>query len=50
MIVEYAREQKYDLVLQGPVFYAAATIDITDRVLERLRIASKRRATAPLVP
>lgn len=50
VIVEYAREQKYDLVLQGPVLFAAASIDITDRVLERLRSASKASAPAPLVP
>ena len=50
VIVEYAREQKYDLVLQGPVLFAAASIDITDRVLERLRGAAKPRAPAPLVP
>ncbi len=50
VIVEYAREQKYDLVLQGPVLFAAASIDITDRVLERLRNAPRQTAPAPLVP
>lgn len=33
----YAREHGYDLVVQGPVVYASGRIDITDRVLERLR-------------
>ncbi len=50
VIVEYAREQKYDLVLQGPVLFAAASIDITDRVLERLRSVSRPPAPAPNVP
>ncbi len=36
----YAREQGYDIVLQGPVLYASGRIDITDRVLERLRAIS----------
>ncbi len=50
VIVEFAREQKYDLVLQGPVLFASANIDITDRVLERLRTAPRPGAPAPLVP
>ncbi len=50
VIVEYARENDYDLVLQGPVLFASANIDITDRVLERLRLASKAGAPTPLVP
>jgi outer membrane protein len=36
-VASYAREQGFDLVLQGPVLYASGRIDITDRVLERLR-------------
>lgn len=36
-VATYAREQGYDLVLQGPVLYASGRIDITDRVLDRLR-------------
>lgn len=50
VIVEFAREQKYDLVLQGPVLFAASSIDITDRVLERLRRAQPAQSPAPLVP
>jgi outer membrane protein len=37
VVVEFAREQRYDLVVQSPVIYFSATIDITDQVLERLR-------------
>jgi outer membrane protein len=37
VVVEVAREGGYDLVVESPVIYASATIDITDEVLERLR-------------
>lgn len=37
VVVEFAREGGYDLVVESPVIYASATIDITDEVLERLR-------------
>jgi len=43
VVVEYAREQGLDLVVPSPVVYADPRIDITDRVLERLR----RTYTAP---
>ncbi|UXI66802.1 OmpH family outer membrane protein [Tahibacter amnicola] len=36
-VVEYAREQGLDLVVPSPVVYADPRIDITDRVLDRLR-------------
>ncbi len=36
-VVRYAREQKIDLVVESPVVYASASIDITDEVLVRLR-------------
>lgn len=42
-VVEFAREQGLDLVVPSPVVYADPRIDITDRVLERLR----RTYTAP---
>lgn len=45
VVVEFAREDGYDLVLQSPVIYASAAIDITDEVLERLR--SKAAAARP---
>jgi len=48
VIVAYAREHDYELVVQGPVLFAASSIDITDRVLERLRAMPK--ATAPGSP
>jgi outer membrane protein len=37
VVVELARERRYDLVVQSPQIYASASIDITDEVLERLR-------------
>ena len=36
-VAEYAREVGYDLVVQSPVVYVSGRIDITDRVLERLK-------------
>lgn len=36
-VADYARETGYDLVLQSPVVYASGRIDITDRVLDRLK-------------
>ena len=34
VVVEYARERNLDLVVQSPVIYASATVDITDAVIE----------------
>ncbi len=39
-VIAYARAQGYDLVIPAPVLYASAAVDITDRVLERLRAAA----------
>lgn len=36
-IIEFAREENYDLVVESPVLYASAAIDITDQVIERLK-------------
>ena len=36
-IFAYARENQLDLVVQAPVMYASAQIDITDAVLARLK-------------
>ncbi len=35
IIVEIAKQEKYDLILEGAV-YASSSVDITDKVLERL--------------
>lgn len=45
-VAEYAREASYDLVLSSPQLYASGRIDITDRVLDRLR----RQSAAPAQP
>ncbi|MCB1561016.1 MAG: OmpH family outer membrane protein [Xanthomonadales bacterium] len=42
-VAEYAREAGYDLVVGSPVIYASGRIDITDRVLDRLRRGSAER-------
>lgn len=41
-VAAYARENAYDLVTHGPVFYASPSIDITDQVLTRLRQQNNR--------
>jgi outer membrane protein len=46
-VVEFAREQGYDLVVPSPVVYASPGIDITDQVLERLRRGWRERANEP---
>lgn len=46
-VVDYAREQGLDLVVPSPVVYADPRIDITDRVLERLRRDFQSRQARP---
>ena len=36
-VVQFAREQGYDLIVPSPVVYASAKVDITEQILERLR-------------
>ncbi|MGA9341522.1 MAG: OmpH family outer membrane protein [Rhodanobacteraceae bacterium] len=36
-VVEFARDNGYDLIVPSPVVYASARVDITDQVLERLK-------------
>jgi outer membrane protein len=36
-VVEFAREQGYDLIVPSPVVYASPRVDITDKILDRLR-------------
>lgn len=40
-VVEFARDQGYDLIVPSPVVYASPKVDVTDRVLERLRRSAK---------
>ncbi|MEO7916425.1 MAG: OmpH family outer membrane protein [Dokdonella sp.] len=37
VVVEFARDQNYDLIVQSPVIYANPRVDVTESVLERLR-------------
>lgn len=46
-VVEFAREQGYDLVVPSPVVYASPGIDITDQVLERLKRNWRARSVEP---
>jgi outer membrane protein len=36
-VAAFARDENYDLIVSSPVFYASPSIDITDRILARLR-------------
>jgi len=36
-VVEFAREQGYDLIVPSPVIFASPRVDVTERILERLR-------------
>ena len=36
-VVEFAREQGFDLIVPSPVVFASPRVDITDQVLDRLR-------------
>lgn len=44
-VVAFAREQGYDLIVASPVVYAGARVDITDKILDRLRRPSAKGAT-----
>ncbi|MBL8296810.1 MAG: OmpH family outer membrane protein [Rhodanobacteraceae bacterium] len=46
-LIEYAREQGLDLVVTSPVAYADPRIDITDRILERLRRDFQSKQATP---
>ena len=39
VIQQIAKQEKYDLVLTQPVLYASPSVDITDRVLQKLNAA-----------
>ena len=36
-VVEFAREQGFDLIVPSPVIYASPKVDITEQILDRLR-------------
>lgn len=40
-VIAYARSEGYDLVLPGPAVYAGPRVDLTDRILEKLRRESE---------
>jgi outer membrane protein len=47
-VVEFAREQAFDLIVPSPVVYASPRVDVTDQVLERLkRQYNARSGTTP---
>ena len=36
-VVQFAREQGFDLIVPSPVIYASPKVDVTERILDRLR-------------
>ncbi|MGH8172058.1 MAG: OmpH family outer membrane protein [Rhodanobacteraceae bacterium] len=45
-VVEFAREQGYDLIVPSPVVFASPRVDVTDPVLERLKRQYRERSGA----
>ena len=43
-VVEFAREQDFDLIVPSPVIYASPKVDVTERILERLRREAAERS------
>jgi outer membrane protein len=43
-VVEFAREQGFDLIVPSPVVFASPRVDVTDQVLERLKKQFRARA------
>lgn len=46
-VVEFAREQGFDLIVPSPVVYASSKVDVTEQILDRLR---RRPAKSPTPP
>ncbi len=44
-VVQFAREQGFDLIVPSPVVYASPKVDVTEQILERLRRQSIKAAT-----
>ena len=44
-VVEFAREQGFDLIVPSPVVYASPRVDVTERILERLRRQPAKAST-----
>ena len=47
VVVEFARDQSYDLIVQSPVIYANPRVDVTEAVLERLRKELRKSSANP---
>jgi outer membrane protein len=44
-VVEFAREQGFDLIVPSPVVYASPKVDVTEQILDRLRHRPAKSAT-----
>lgn len=43
-VVAFAREQGYDLIVASPVVFASERVDVTDKILDRLRRQASKGA------
>lgn len=43
-VVDFAREQGFDLIVPSPVVYASPKVDVTEQILDRLRRQAARNA------
>lgn len=43
-VVAFAREQDYDLIVASPVVFASERVDVTDKILDRLRRQASKGA------
>lgn len=46
-VVEFAREQGFDLIVPSPVVYASPKVDVTEQILDRLRHRPAKSPTSP---
>lgn len=44
-VVEFAREQNFDLIVPSPVIYASPKVDVTEQILDRLRRQAAKART-----
>lgn len=44
-VVEFAREQNFDLIVPSPVIYASPKVDVTEQILDRLRRQAAKAGT-----
>ena len=46
-VVEFGRDQGFDLIVPSPVIYASPKVDVTERILDRLRHRPAAKSPTP---